>query len=93
MFKTRWCIFLIVMLLRLLCIQPDSKTNGFDEMEQAAEILKATGVQRGLIIHINCGDGKLTAALGAKDGCLVNGLEKNPQTQATLHADGKFLPQ
>jgi outer membrane protein assembly factor BamB len=36
-----------------------------------------------LVIHINCGDGKLTAALGAKDGCLVNGLDKNPQAVRT----------
>jgi hypothetical protein len=32
------------------------------EPEQAEEILAATGVQRGFIVHLGCGDGKLTAA-------------------------------
>ncbi len=76
MYKMRWCIFLSVMLLVLLWIQPDSDAN---ELDEAAEILKATGLQGGLVIHINCGDGKLTAALGARDGYLVNGLYKNAQ--------------
>ena len=79
MYKIRWSIFLSVMLLGLLWIQPDSDADESDEMEQAAEILKATGVQGGLVIHINCGDGKLTAALGTRDGYLVNGLDRNPQ--------------
>jgi outer membrane protein assembly factor BamB len=67
------------MLLVLLWIQTDSLAIETNEMEQATEILKATGVQGGLIVHINCGDGKLTAALGARDGYLVNGLDKNAQ--------------
>lgn len=101
----RWCVFLSVMLLGLLWIQSDSDAN---ELDEAAEILKATGVQGGLVIHINCGDGKLTAALGVRDGYLVNGLEKNAQAvkAATRHIrssglsgkvtverwSGKYLP-
>ena len=40
----------------------------------ANEILEAAGVQGGLIVHIGCGDGKLTAALHPGDGYLVHGL-------------------
>ena len=76
MYKVHRCIFLSIMLLGLLQIQPDTDAN---ELDQAAEILNATGLQGGLIIHINCGDGKLTAALGKRKGCLVTGLDKNPQ--------------
>lgn len=32
---------------------------------QAGRILAATGIQGGLIVHVGCGDGVLTAALGA----------------------------
>ena len=41
----------------------------------AEEILKATGVQGGLVVHLGCGDGKLTAALRADNRYLVQGLD------------------
>ncbi|MHC4741507.1 MAG: class I SAM-dependent methyltransferase, partial [Planctomycetota bacterium] len=41
---------------------------------QAEEILKATGVKGGLVVHLGCGDGRLTAALRAGDAYLVHGL-------------------
>ena len=41
---------------------------------QAREILKGAGVQGGLIVHVGCGDGKLTAALRANERYLVHGL-------------------
>ena len=43
--------------------------------EKAAMILQATGVKGGLIVHIGCTDGRLTAALRASDAYLVHGLE------------------
>ncbi len=45
------------------------------QAEAAAEILKTTGVQGGLVVHLGCGDGKLTAALRAGDRYLVHGLD------------------
>ncbi len=41
---------------------------------RAKAILEATGVRGGLVVHIGCGDGKLTAALRADDSYLVHGL-------------------
>ncbi|MHC4172542.1 MAG: outer membrane protein assembly factor BamB family protein [Planctomycetota bacterium] len=41
----------------------------------AKEILDAAGVKGGLIVHVGCGDGKLTAALRAGDSYLVHGLD------------------
>ena len=41
----------------------------------AKEIIGATGVRGGLIVHLGCGDGKLTAALRANDSYLVHGLD------------------
>ena len=46
--------------------------------QQARAILDAAGVRGGLIVHLGCGDGRLTAALGAADGCLVHGLDADP---------------
>jgi len=47
--------------------------------EQAGQILRATGVKGGLIVHLGCGDGKLTAALHANNSFLVHGLDKNAE--------------
>ncbi|MHC4741508.1 MAG: outer membrane protein assembly factor BamB family protein [Planctomycetota bacterium] len=43
---------------------------------QAEEILEATGIKGGLIVHLGSGDGKLTAALRANDSYLVHGLDR-----------------
>jgi len=45
------------------------------EKALAGKILDATGVKGGLIVHLGCGDGKLTAALCAGDAYLVHGLD------------------
>jgi len=44
----------------------------------AGAILSATGIQGGLIVHLGCGDGRLTAALRAADAYLVHGLDADP---------------
>ncbi len=46
--------------------------------EQGRRLLAAAGVQGGLIVHVGCGDGQLTAALRAHSGCLVHGLDRDP---------------
>jgi len=45
--------------------------------EAAKQILAATGVEGGLVVHVGCGDGKLTAALRANDSYLVHGLDSD----------------
>ncbi|MBN2290891.1 MAG: PQQ-binding-like beta-propeller repeat protein [Pirellulales bacterium] len=45
--------------------------------ESAETILKETGVTGGLIVHVGCGDGKLTATLHAADHFLVHGLDRD----------------
>ncbi|MBM4016858.1 MAG: methyltransferase domain-containing protein [Planctomycetes bacterium] len=41
----------------------------------AQEILQATRIQGGLVVHVGCGDGRLTAALRANDSFLIHGLD------------------
>lgn len=47
------------------------------EDDQARQILDASGVKGGLIVHLGCGDGRLTAALHANDCYLVQGLDED----------------
>jgi len=49
------------------------------EYEQARQILDAAGIHGGLVVHLGCGDGKLTAALRADDSYLVHGLDADPK--------------
>jgi len=50
--------------------------------QQAREILDATGVAGGVIVHVGCGEGKLTAALAANDSYLVHGLDADASNVA-----------
>ena len=45
------------------------------QQRQARHILNATGVTGGLVVHVGCADGRLTAALHANDRYLVHGLD------------------
>ncbi len=47
--------------------------------EQSAEdILKASGIGGGLVVHLGCGDCEQTAALRAGDALIVQGLDTDP---------------
>ncbi len=52
----------------------------------AREILDATGVQGGLVVHLGCGDGKLTAQLAEGESFLVHGLDTDPKAVRTARA-------
>ncbi len=47
------------------------------EDKEARRILDATGIKGGLVVHLGCAGGELTAALHANDGYLVHGLDTN----------------
>jgi outer membrane protein assembly factor BamB len=48
---------------------------GSPESRRAREILDSAGLRGGLIVHVGCGTGELTAELRADDGYLVHGLD------------------
>jgi len=60
----------------------------------AEAIYKATGVRGGLVVHLGCGDGSLTAALRGGDRYLVQGLDTHPdcvaKTRALLQSKGLY---
>jgi len=70
--RTSWIVAIIIQVL--------ASTGGpasASERERARQILDDTAVEGGLIVHIGCDDGKLTAALRANDSYMVHGLDEN----------------
>ena len=64
-----------VAILLTLCIISATIAQPLDSQRQARRILDSCGVSGGLIVHIGCGDGELTAALRAGDSYIVQGLD------------------
>ena len=46
--------------------------------ESASELLELSGIKGGLVVHLGCGDGKLTAQLRAGDQYFVHGSTRTP---------------
>ncbi|MEA3226730.1 MAG: class I SAM-dependent methyltransferase, partial [Planctomycetota bacterium] len=73
--RTNLLFAMIVCLVAVSFVVPTVKAQ---RAEQAAKrILDATGVRGGVVIHIGCGDGCLTAALHASDSYIVQGLDND----------------
>jgi len=58
---------------------------------EAQTILHTAGIAGGLVVHVGCGDGRLTAALCAAESFLVEGLDTDPAQVAA--ARDYFLSQ
>ncbi|GAB6166950.1 hypothetical protein JCM19992_29500 [Thermostilla marina] len=73
-----------------LCVFSNSVTLAVD----AGDILSQTEFHGGLIVHLDCGDGSLTAQLCRSDNTVVCGLERDPakvaQARTRLHAEGVY---
>ena len=86
----------VVCVLWVLCTISSVMTRAGDDADKAEEILKATGVKGGLVVHMGCGDGKLTTALRKHDRYLVHGLDSNPanlkRARAYIHSCGLYGP-
>ncbi|MBC8874726.1 MAG: PQQ-binding-like beta-propeller repeat protein [Planctomycetes bacterium] len=61
--------------LVLVCILIGSSPLAVSAAGPADSILQQAGVRGGVIVHVGCGDGVLTASLRAGDGFLVHGLD------------------
>jgi len=64
-----------------------------DERTTAEKILNAAAVEGGLVVHLGCGDGRLTAALRANSRYLVHGLDREAENvkQARDHVNSLGL--
>jgi len=67
-----------------------------DADDVARGIIDATGVKGGLVVHLGCGDGRLTAALRAGEAYLVHGLDTEAanveKARATIAERGLYGP-
>ncbi|MHC4560269.1 MAG: class I SAM-dependent methyltransferase, partial [Planctomycetota bacterium] len=90
--KTSICK-LFSILVCILCISPFALAQMAEHKSKAMQILDATNVKGGLVVHLGCGDGKLTAALRANDSYLVHGLDKDARNirKARYYVSGQGL--
>lgn len=83
-------------LLQLLGILTLPALAAADADARAEKILSATGIKGGLVVHLNCGAGTLTAALRESNAYLVHGLARTPEAldraRATIRARGHYGP-
>ena len=62
--------------------------------DDAADIISQSGVKGGIVVHVGCGDGKLTQALRANESYQVQGLTKDaaavPALRESISQTGKY---
>jgi len=92
------CAFLagVVYVLWALCMILPGVTRADEYAREATQILKVAGVKGGLVVHVGCGDGKLTTALRLNDRYLVHGLDTDAtcvaQMREHLQSRGLYGP-
>ena len=72
-----------------LCAAAALLLGGDVRADSAADIIIISGVQGGVIVHVGCGDGQLTAALKVNDRFLVQGLDTSEQNVAAARINIK----
>ena len=74
----------------------DSQAGSILKDKEAQRILSNAGARGGLVVHLNCADGRLTAALHAGDSYLVHGLDSDPanveKARAYIRSCGLYGP-
>ena len=84
-----WCVGVAIALFI-------GSSTGADEaiQQRARQILEASGIKGGLIVHVGCGDGRLTAALRVNDRFLVHGLDTDAtsvrKARASIQKAGQY---
>ncbi|MHC4403699.1 MAG: outer membrane protein assembly factor BamB family protein [Planctomycetota bacterium] len=73
-------VLLVCCLASSLCLGAEAGEG--DPASLARQILAETNVKGGVIVHVGCGDGRLTAALGAGESYLIQGLDTEPENVA-----------
>jgi len=78
---------------RSLSVAVANGTAADAPQQQAKTVLEAAGCRGGLIVHLGCGDGRLTAALHTGPAFLVHGLDTDAERIAAArgHIRGQGL--
>ena len=85
----------VVPVLLAVCLLAGTvEANKNDVTTLAKEILDTSGIQGGIVVHLGCGDGKLTTALRTNDRYTVHGLEADPakvdKARSYIKAQGTY---
>ena len=83
-------VMLVIVLGAAFWCRPAQAAAG-SPREAAKQILAQTGVKGGLVVHVGCGDGKLTAALRANQSYVVHGLDQDPLNVAEARRHAQSL--
>ena len=85
----RWFLPTVALVSLVLYMPSVAKAQSRDSDTVARQILDAVGVRGGLIVHVGCGDGKLTAALRVNNRYVVQGLDVDAGNveKSRKHAD------
>jgi outer membrane protein assembly factor BamB len=76
--KTNFSYFAkVIFVLCASCMSSLVTARSEDYVKEAGRILDATNIKGGLIVHIGCGDGRLTAAFEKNGDYLVQGLDSD----------------
>ncbi len=82
----------ILVIAMLVLLPRVAKPDAAEDL--ARQILEQSGVQGGLIVHLNCGDGRLIAALGSDDRFAIQGLqtatERVEQARRHIRESGSY---
>ena len=81
----------------LMCLLSGSLAHAAtDRTAEAARLLGESSISGGLLVHVGCGDGTLTAALHANARYVVQGLTTDArqcdQTRTALRQAGVYWP-
>jgi len=75
------------------CVLSAAVAQPIAQERKAGRILDSANIKGGLIVHIGCGDGRLTAALRANDRYIVQGLDtdagKVEKARETIVSEGE----
>ncbi len=87
---------LALLLAPWMVVQAAEEPNRGPAHTLAQKILEAAGVEGGLLVHLGCGDGSVTASLWAGRPYVVRGFDADPANvdaaRRNLHARGVYGP-
>ena len=66
---------LVALMFCLCVVGVCAAGGGSEDQTRAGEIMSRAGVRGGLVVHVGCGDGRLTRALRLSDSYIVQGLD------------------
>ncbi|MEY4483950.1 MAG: hypothetical protein RL693_1402, partial [Verrucomicrobiota bacterium] len=67
-------LLVLAALMAALVPQPGQALSDAEAASEAKVLLQTSGIKGGIVVHVGCSDGKLTAALKANDSYQVQGL-------------------